>query len=94
MTDFGSGGDEERHDGGFGGHSCGGSAGPRGPAARDLESFLTKVALYVTGLRTRNTLPPVNSEQWEIPYWALGALSEVDEAGGEQPAWSYVLHNS
>ncbi|MEV0369788.1 hypothetical protein AB0I10_08175 [Streptomyces sp. NPDC050636] len=27
------------------------------PAARDLESFLTKVALYVTGLRTRSMLP-------------------------------------
>ncbi|WP_327665319.1 SUKH-4 family immunity protein [Streptomyces sp. NBC_00498] len=64
------------------------------PAARGLEEFLTMVALFVTGLRTRSLLPPLSPEREEIPYWVLGALSDVDEAGSEQPAWSYVLHNS
>lgn len=63
------------------------------PAARGLESFLTMVALWVTGLRTRALLPPGNSERGQITYWVLGALAEVDETGSEQPAWSYVLHN-
>ncbi|MFE1771876.1 SUKH-4 family immunity protein [Streptomyces sp. NPDC059008] len=63
------------------------------PAARSLESFLTMVALWVTGLRTRALLPPGNSERGQITYWVLGQLAEVDERGGEQPAWSYVLHN-
>ncbi|WP_405842284.1 SUKH-4 family immunity protein [Streptomyces platensis] len=63
------------------------------PAARGLESFLAMVALWVTGLRTRALLPPGNSERGQITYWVLGALAEVDERGGEQPAWSYVLHN-
>lgn len=63
------------------------------PAARDLESFLTMVALYVAALRTRGILPPVSTELWQIPYWASGALSGVDEAGSEQPAWAYMLHN-
>ncbi|MBL1089648.1 MULTISPECIES: SUKH-4 family immunity protein [Streptomyces] len=63
------------------------------PAARSLESFLTMVALWVTGLRTRDLLPPGNSERGQITYWVLGELATVDERGGGQPAWSYVLHN-
>ncbi|MGW3010702.1 SUKH-4 family immunity protein [Streptomyces sp. NPDC001219] len=63
------------------------------PAARGLASFLTMVALWVTGLRTRALLPPGNSERGQITYWTLGALAEADARGGEQPAWSYVLHN-
>ncbi|MFI2240956.1 SUKH-4 family immunity protein [Streptomyces chrestomyceticus] len=64
------------------------------PAAHSLEDFLTMVALWVTGLRTRSMLPPAASEREQITYWVLGALAEVDETGGEQPAWSYVLHNT
>nr|WP_239092272.1 SUKH-4 family immunity protein [Streptomyces sp. SID14478] len=63
------------------------------PAARSLESFLAMVALWVTGLRTRELLPPGSSERGQITYWVLGALTGVDAAGGAQPAWSYVLHN-
>ncbi|WP_326687980.1 MULTISPECIES: SUKH-4 family immunity protein [unclassified Streptomyces] len=63
------------------------------PAAHSLEDFLTMVALWVTGLRTRSILPPANSERGQITYWVLGSLAEVDEPGSEQPAWSYVLHN-
>ncbi|WP_407285798.1 SUKH-4 family immunity protein [Streptomyces sp. BP-8] len=63
------------------------------PAAHSLEDFLTMVALWTTGLRTRSILPPANSERGQITYWVLGALAEVDEADSEQPAWSYVLHN-
>lgn len=64
------------------------------PAACSLESFLTMVALYVTGVRTRETAPPASSEREQIPYWVLGELGDVDETGSEQPAWSYVLHNA
>ncbi|MYT70394.1 MULTISPECIES: SUKH-4 family immunity protein [unclassified Streptomyces] len=63
------------------------------PAARSLESFLTMVPLWVTGLRTRALLPPGSPERGQITHWVLGALADVDAAGGEQPAWSYVLHN-
>ncbi|MGP3992090.1 SUKH-4 family immunity protein [Streptomyces sp. 3N207] len=63
------------------------------PAAHSLEDFLTMVALWVTGLRTRSVLPPADSERGQLTYWVLGALAEVDETGSEQPAWSYVLHN-
>ncbi|MET9291858.1 SUKH-4 family immunity protein [Streptomyces sp. NPDC003077] len=64
------------------------------PAAHSLEDFLTMVVLWVTGLRTRSILPPVNSERWQMTYWVLGELAGVDETGGEQPAWSYVFHNT
>ncbi|MEV5594403.1 SUKH-4 family immunity protein [Streptomyces sp. NPDC052496] len=64
------------------------------PAAHSLEDFLTMVTLCVTGLRSRNVLPPGGSERDQITYWVLGALAEVDETGGEQPAWAYVLHNT
>lgn len=63
------------------------------PAAHSLVDFLTMVALYVIGLRTRSILPPASSEREQITYWVLRALVEVDETGGDQPAWSYVLHN-
>ncbi|WP_407554709.1 SUKH-4 family immunity protein [Streptomyces sp. Pv4-95] len=62
------------------------------PAAHSLDNFLTMVALWVTGLRTRNILPPV-AERGQLPYWVLGELADVEEQGGNQPAWSYVLHN-
>ncbi|MEU7223529.1 SUKH-4 family immunity protein [Streptomyces chrestomyceticus] len=64
------------------------------PAAHSLGDFLTMVALWVTGLRTRSLLPPAASEREQITYWVLGALTEVDETGGAQPAWSCVLHNT
>ncbi|MEV0053171.1 SUKH-4 family immunity protein [Saccharopolyspora shandongensis] len=63
------------------------------PSAHSLVDFLTMVALYVIGLRTRSILPPASSEREQITYWVLRALVEVDETGGDQPAWSYVLHN-
>ncbi|MEU3709949.1 SUKH-4 family immunity protein [Streptomyces catenulae] len=63
------------------------------PAACGLEKFLTMVALYVTGIRTRALLPPGSSERGQIPYWVLSELTAIDEKGGEQPAWAYVLHN-
>ncbi|MGX1762325.1 SUKH-4 family immunity protein [Streptomyces lydicus] len=62
------------------------------PAAHSLDNFLTMVALWVTGLRTRSILPP-GAERGQLPYWVLGELTAVEEQGGEQPAWSYVLHN-
>ncbi|MFI0715609.1 SUKH-4 family immunity protein [Streptomyces inhibens] len=62
------------------------------PAAHSLDNFLTMVALWVTGLRTRSILPP-GAEREQLPYWVLGELADVEEQGGEQPAWSYVLHN-
>ncbi|MFG2136755.1 SUKH-4 family immunity protein [Streptomyces sp. NPDC048650] len=64
------------------------------PIAHSLEDFLTMVALFVTGWRTRDIALPASSEREQVAYWVLGALTEVDEAGGEQPAWSYVLHNT
>lgn len=64
------------------------------PVAHSLEVFLTMVMLYVTGWRTRDLAPPASSEREQVTYWVLGALAEVDEAGGKQPAWSYVLHNT
>ncbi|MGD6756188.1 SUKH-4 family immunity protein [Streptomyces sp. BH105] len=63
------------------------------PAARDLESFLTMVALFVTGLRTRELAPPLSSERRQVAHWTLEALAKVDEAGGGQPAWAYILEN-
>ncbi|MFI9051924.1 SUKH-4 family immunity protein [Streptomyces sp. NPDC053427] len=64
------------------------------PIAHSLEDFLTMVALFVTGWRTRDIAPRASSEREQVAYWVLGALAEVDETGGEQPAWSYVLHNT
>ncbi|TJZ54567.1 hypothetical protein FCH28_15850 [Streptomyces piniterrae] len=64
------------------------------PIAHSLEDFLTMVALFVTGWRTRDIAPPASSEREQVAYWVLGALADVDETGGEQPAWSYVLHNT
>ncbi|MER6842687.1 SUKH-4 family immunity protein [Streptomyces platensis] len=62
------------------------------PAAHSLDNFLTMVVLWVTGLRTRSILPPV-AERRQLPYWVLGELADVEEQGGKQPAWAYVLHN-
>ncbi|MET8468973.1 SUKH-4 family immunity protein [Streptomyces sp. NPDC006422] len=64
------------------------------PVAHSLEGFLTMVALFVTGLRSRETTPPISSERDQIPYWVEGALAEVDEEGSRQPAWAYALHNA
>ncbi|MFG2289433.1 SUKH-4 family immunity protein [Streptomyces sp. NPDC048595] len=64
------------------------------PVAHGLEEFLTMVALFVTGWRTRDMTPPASSEREQVAHWVLGALAEVDETGGEQPAWSYALHNT
>ncbi|MHC5257539.1 hypothetical protein ACYSUO_06625 [Streptomyces sp. UC4497] len=64
------------------------------PAARDLESFLTMVALYLTGLRTRDLAPPRGSEREQVTHWLPEALAEVDETGGRQPAWAYLLENT
>ncbi|MGW1838150.1 SUKH-4 family immunity protein [Streptomyces sp. NPDC002067] len=63
------------------------------PAARSLDSFLTMVALWLTGYRTRALLPPGHSERDQTPYWVMARLAEADETGGEQPAWAYMLHN-
>ncbi|MFJ9417523.1 SUKH-4 family immunity protein [Streptomyces sp. NPDC101227] len=63
------------------------------PAAHSLDNFLTMVALWVIGLRTQSILPPC-AERGQLPYWVLGELTDVEERGGEQPAWSYVLHNT
>ncbi|MFI5523356.1 SUKH-4 family immunity protein [Streptomyces platensis] len=62
------------------------------PAAHSLDNFLTMVVLWVTGLRTRSILPPV-AERGQLPYWVLGELADVEEQGGNQPAWAYVLHS-
>ncbi|MGW0688439.1 SUKH-4 family immunity protein [Streptomyces sp. NPDC002754] len=61
------------------------------PAASSLESFLTMVALWITGLRSRDLTPGGNSERRQIIYWVPEALAAVDEEGGRQHAWSYVL---
>ncbi|MFJ9180089.1 SUKH-4 family immunity protein [Streptomyces sp. NPDC102360] len=63
------------------------------PAARDLETFLTMVALFVTGLRSRDLAPALGSERGQVTHWLLEALAKVDETGGGQPAWAYVIEN-
>ncbi|WP_327657687.1 SUKH-4 family immunity protein [Streptomyces sp. NBC_00483] len=63
------------------------------PAAHSLEAFLTMVAWWVTGLRTRDTLPPPRDEKPEILGHVLGALTVIDEKGSEAPAWAYIFEN-
>lgn len=64
------------------------------PVADSLEEFLTMVAVFVTGLRSRDLAPPTSAERQQASYWTVGALIEANETGGKQPAWSYVLHNT
>lgn len=64
------------------------------PVADSLEEFLTTVAVFVTGLRSRDLAPPTSAERQQASYWTVGALIEANETGGKQPAWSYVLHNT
>ncbi|MEB8339386.1 SUKH-4 family immunity protein [Streptomyces endophyticus] len=64
------------------------------PVADSLEEFLTMVAVFVTGWRSRDLAPPTSAERQQATYWVVGALAEVSETGGKQPAWSYVLHNT
>ncbi|MFE5240137.1 MULTISPECIES: SUKH-4 family immunity protein [unclassified Streptomyces] len=64
------------------------------PITESLEEFLTLVAVFVTGLRSRDLAPPTSAERQQATYWVVGALAGANETGGEQPAWSYVLHNT
>ncbi|MGW8971868.1 SUKH-4 family immunity protein [Streptomyces platensis] len=63
------------------------------PAAGSLEAFLTMVAWWVTGLRTRDTLPLPHAEKRRISGNVLGALAAIDEKGSEAPAWAYIFEN-
>ncbi|MFF9479254.1 SUKH-4 family immunity protein [Streptomyces sp. NPDC014733] len=63
------------------------------PAADSLEAFLTMVAWWVTGLRTRDTLPLPHPEKQRVFGNVLGALAAIEEKGGEAPAWSYIFEN-
>ncbi|MFF3641122.1 SUKH-4 family immunity protein [Streptomyces sp. NPDC002564] len=63
------------------------------PAARDLESFLGMVALWVAGLRSRDLAPPGSAERRRIAHRVLAELAAVDAPGGSRPAWSYVFHD-
>ncbi|MHC5257543.1 SUKH-4 family immunity protein [Streptomyces sp. UC4497] len=63
------------------------------PAAHSLEAFLTMVAWWVTGLRTRDTLPLPHVEKPTIFGKVAGALSEIEEKGSEALAWKYIFVN-
>lgn len=64
------------------------------PAARSLHQFLTTVALWITGLRTRTTTAAGTAEAELLPGYVRDALADVDATGADQPAWSYVLFNA
>ncbi|MHB9757216.1 SUKH-4 family immunity protein [Streptomyces sp. BYX5S] len=63
------------------------------PAAHSLEAFLTMVGWWVTGLRTRDTLPLPHPEKPTILGKVAAALTEIEPAGGEALAWEYVFVN-
>ncbi|HEX6684679.1 MAG TPA: SUKH-4 family immunity protein, partial [Candidatus Limnocylindrales bacterium] len=63
------------------------------PAARSLEGFLTKVAVWVTGLRSRDTIQPGSAEAVLLPWWVLSALARIEDQDGVQPAWAYALYH-
>ncbi|MEU9502735.1 SUKH-4 family immunity protein [Streptomyces sp. NPDC048196] len=62
------------------------------PAACSVEDFLTMVGLWVTGLRTKQTVHN-DLEAVLLPQYVAIAQSTVDSTGAEAPAWSYVFHN-
>ncbi|MGW2406718.1 SUKH-4 family immunity protein [Streptomyces sp. NPDC001739] len=62
------------------------------PAACSVEGFLTMVGLWVTGLRTKQTVHN-DLEAVLLPQYVAIAQSAVDSTGAEAPAWSYVFHN-
>ncbi|MFF8312833.1 SUKH-4 family immunity protein [Streptomyces lydicus] len=62
------------------------------PAARSIENFLTLVGLWVTGLRTKQTIHN-DLEGFLLPRYVTNAQSAIDSTGAEAPAWSYVFHN-
>ncbi|MFZ3566362.1 SUKH-4 family immunity protein [Streptomyces sp. BH097] len=64
------------------------------PVTESLKEFLTLVAVFVTGRRSRVLAPPTSAERQQATYWVVGALIETNETGGKQPAWSYVLHGT
>ncbi|WP_407553267.1 SUKH-4 family immunity protein [Streptomyces sp. Pv4-95] len=63
------------------------------PAAHSLESFLTMVALWVTGHLTRG-LVEGDDEAYLLPDHVLAAHKRIDPVGAEAPAWAYAFHNS
>lgn len=62
------------------------------PAATGLENFLTMVALWITGLRTKAAIE-VRDETHLLTQHVLGALWAADTTGGDAPAWSYAFLN-
>jgi len=62
------------------------------PAATGLENFLTMVALWITGLRTKAAVEN-RDETHLLTQHVLGALWVADTTGGDAPAWSYAFLN-
>ncbi|MFG2192533.1 SUKH-4 family immunity protein [Streptomyces sp. NPDC048639] len=63
------------------------------PAATSLEKFLTMIALWVTGMRTRETIVGSDHEASLLPQHVLVALLHVDRRCGLAPAWSHIFYN-
>lgn len=62
------------------------------PAACGVEGFLTMVGLWVTGLRTKQTVHN-DLEAVLLPQYVTLAQSAIDSTGAGAPAWSYVFHH-
>ncbi|WP_310724577.1 SUKH-4 family immunity protein [Streptomyces sp. N2A] len=62
------------------------------PAACSVEDFLTMVGLWVTGLRTKQTVHN-DLEAVLLPQYVTLAQSAIDSTGAGAPAWSYVFHH-
>ncbi|MEU9487181.1 SUKH-4 family immunity protein [Streptomyces decoyicus] len=62
------------------------------PAAHSLESFLTMVALWVTGHLTKG-LVESDDEAHLLPDHVLAAHKRIDPVGAEAPAWAYAFHS-
>lgn len=62
------------------------------PAASSLESFLTLLGLWVTGLRLKAVIED-DDELYLLRQHVQSAQLLVDETGAEAPAWSYAFLN-
>ncbi|MFF8897336.1 SUKH-4 family immunity protein [Streptomyces lydicus] len=62
------------------------------PAACSLESFLTLLGLWVTGLRLKAAIED-DDEVYLLRQHVQSAQLLVDETGAEAPAWSYAFLN-
>ncbi|MER7150765.1 SUKH-4 family immunity protein [Streptomyces lydicus] len=62
------------------------------PAASSLESFLTLLGLWVTGLRLKAAIED-DDEVYLLRQHVQRAQLLIDETGAEAPAWSYAFLN-